>query len=70
MLRALQEGSNIGLAGYGMGHQIEAGCGIREILRTGYGMKISWRDRDALFSISGMRDSFEIVGGMRDLNSK
>ena len=30
---------------------------------TGYGMKISWRDRDALISIGGMRDSCEIVGG-------
>ena len=54
----------------GMGHKIEAGCGIREILRAGYGMKISWRDRDALISIDGMRDSFKIVGGMQDLNSK
>ena len=33
-------------------------------------MKISWRDRDALISIGGMRDSVEIDGGMRDLNSK
>ena len=33
-------------------------------------MKISWRDRDALISIGGMQDSFEIVGGMRDLNDK
>ena len=47
-------------------HTIETGCGIREILRAGYGMNISWRDRDALISISGMRDSFENVGGMRD----
>ena len=51
-------------------HKIETGCGIREILRAGYGMKISWRDRDALISIGGMRDSFQIVGRMRDLNSK
>ena len=36
----------------------------------GYGMKMSWRDRYALISIGGMWDSFEIVGGMRDLNSK
>ena len=27
------------------------------------GMKISWRDRDALISIGGIWDSFEIVGG-------
>ena len=35
-------------------------------------MKISWRDRDAaaLISMGGMRDSFQIVGGMRDLNDK
>ena len=30
-------------------------------------MKISWRDRDAIFSIDGMRDSFEIDIGMWDL---
>ena len=45
-----------------MGHKIEAGCGIQEIFRAGYRMKISWRDRDALISIGGRRDSFEIVG--------
>ena len=50
--------SNIGLAGCGMGHKIEAGCWIREILRAGYGTAISWRDRDALILIGGMRDSF------------
>ena len=33
-------------------------------------MQISWRDRDALISIGGMRDSAEIDGGMRDLNNK
>ena len=53
-----------------MGHKIEAGCGIRETLSTGCGMKISWRDRDVFISIGRIRDSFEIVGGMRDLNSK
>ena len=47
-------GSNIGLAGCGMGHKIEAGCGILEIFTPGYGMKISWRDRDALISIDGI----------------
>ena len=31
-----------------MGHKIDAGCGIREMLKAGYGMKISWRDRDVL----------------------
>ena len=33
-------------------------------------MKISWRDWDVLISVGGMRDSFKIVGGMRDLNDK
>ena len=28
-------------------------------------MKIAWWDRDALISIGGMRDSFEIDSGMR-----
>ena len=32
-------------------------------------MKISWRDRDTFISIGGMRDSFEIDSGMRDLKS-
>ena len=49
-----------------MGHEIEAGCGMREILRAGYGTKIAWRDRDALISIGGTRDSFYIDSGMRD----
>ena len=49
--------------------KIEAGWGIREISRAGYGMEISWRDRDTLVSIGGMRDNFEIDSGMRDLNS-
>ena len=53
-----------------MGHKIEAGCGIREILRARYGMKLAWRDRGALISIGGMWDSFEIDSGMRDFNSK
>ena len=33
-------------------------------------MKKAWRDRDALISNGGMRDSLEMVGGMRDLSSK
>ena len=33
-------------------------------------MKISLRDRDGLISIGGMRDSFEIDGGMGEFNSK
>ena len=57
---AQHRGPNIGLAGCGMEYKIEAGCGIREILRMGYGMKKAWRDRDALISLG--RDSFEIYG--------
>ena len=57
------------LAGCGTGHKVEAGCGIREIMRAGYGMKIAWRDWDVLISIGGMRDSFEIDSGMWDFNS-
>ena len=52
-------GSNIGLAAY-------ARFGIRKILRAGYGVKIAWRDWDALSSIGGMRGSFEIVSWLRD----
>ena len=52
----------------GMGYKIKAGSRIREILRPGFRMKISWRVRDALISIGGMRDSSEIVGRMRDLS--
>ena len=48
-----------------MGPKIEARYGIQEILRAGYRMKIFWRDRDALISSGGMRDSFEIDGGMQ-----
>ena len=44
------------------GRKIEAGCGIGEVSRAGYGMETS--------SIGGMRDSFEIDSRMRDLNSK
>ena len=33
-------------------------------------MKISWQDRDALISIGGMQDSFEIVGRIQDLNRR
>ena len=44
--------------------------GIKSRRDTGYGMKISWQDRDALLSIRGKRDSFAIDSGMRDFNSK
>ena len=60
----------MGLAGCRMGHKIETGCGKREILRAEYGMKISCRGQDALISIGGVWDSFEIVGGMWDLSDK
>ena len=40
------------------------------ILRAGYGMKISWWDQDAFISSGEMWDSFEIDGGMLDLNTK
>ena len=44
---------------------------MREISRAGYGMKYLGGDWDALISIGGMRDSFEIIdSGMRYLNSK
>ena len=33
-------------------------------------MKISWRDRDTVISIGGMRDSLEIDGGIEDLSSE
>ena len=52
-----------------MENKIEAAYGIRKILRKGYGMKISWRDRDALISIGGMRDGSKIVAGVRDTAS-
>ena len=53
-----------------MGDKIKAGCGKRETSRAGYGIKISWWDRDVFISIVGILDSSEIVVGMRDLNSK
>ena len=46
MLRNLRVQQSFG--GMRDGHKIEAGCGIREMLKAGYGMKISWRDRDVL----------------------
>ena len=33
--------------------KIEAGCGIREILKAGYGMKTKRQDRDMLRFIGG-----------------
>ena len=65
-----RRGTNIDLVGCEMGHKIEAGCRIQEKLREGYGMKISWQDRDALVLIGGMRDRFKIDSGMWYLNSK
>ena len=34
-----------------MRHKLEVVCGIREILRAGYEMKISWWDRVVLISL-------------------
>ena len=53
-----------------MGHKIEAGRRLREILRAGYGTTISWRDRDALISIGGMLDSFKIDSGMLEFKQQ
>ena len=61
---------NIGFEVCRVEYKIKAECGILEILSPVYQMKISWQDRDAVISIGGMQDSSEIVGGMRDLNSK
>ena len=36
--------------------KIEAGCGIREILKSGCGMKTERRDRDMLPFVGGIRD--------------
>ena len=36
--------------------KIEAGCGIREILNAGCGMKTEQRDRDILRFVGGIRD--------------
>ena len=41
------------------------GCGIREILKTGCGMKIERRDRDMLHLEGGIRD-WTGIGGIRD----
>jgi len=42
------------LAGYGMGLKIKMGCKILKILVAGYGMKLSWRDRDSFLFVGGM----------------
>ena len=36
--------------------KIEAGCGIREILKAGCGIKTERRDRDMLCFVGGIRD--------------
>ena len=56
----------------GMAPRFELGCRIREIQRAGYGMKTALRDFwdcNALVSLGGMRDSFEIDGGLQNLIS-
>ena len=47
----------------------DAGWGPKSRGDVGY-EKYRGRDRASLISIGGMRDSFEIDSGMRDLNSK
>ena len=63
-----KRGSNISLAGCGIAHKV----GMRDTRNVEGGIRDekSWRDRDALILIGGTRDSIEIDGGMRDLNSK
>ena len=56
-------GSNIGLAGWGMGLKIEAGCGIQRKLEAGCGIKSSSRDRDKQFFTVGMRDVLKSMAG-------
>ena len=36
--------------------KIKAGCRIQKILGAGYGMKLSWRDRDACIFAGRMQD--------------
>ena len=45
------------------GPKIKAGCGILKILVAGYGMKLSWRDRDSLLCVGGMWDILNLKGG-------
>ena len=56
-------GSNIGLAGCGMGLEIEARRGIQKKLEAGCGMKSSTRDRDTQFFTVGMRDALKSMAG-------
>ena len=63
MAISLQRRSNIDLAGCGTGHKIVAGCGIREIARAAYGMKTSWRDRDALIQLVGCEIVLKSIAG-------
>jgi len=49
-----------------MGLKIKAGCGKLKILVAGYGMKLSWRDRDSLLFVGGMWDIENFSGGIRD----
>ena len=61
--RRLKWGSNIGLAGCGMGLKIEAGCGIQRKLEAGCGIKLSSQDRDKQFFTVGMRDVLKLMAG-------
>ena len=63
MIMIKYRGSNIGLAGCGMGLKIEAGCDIQRKLEAGCGMKSSSRDRDTQFFSVGMRDVLKSMAG-------
>ena len=45
-----------------MGHKIEAGYGIRD---TGYGVKMSWRDRDELIQLVGCGIVLKLLVGFK-----
>lgn len=49
---------------------MEAGCGMSEILMVGCGVKILPRERDLLILTGGTLGSFKIDGEMRDEKQK
>ena len=61
----LQGWSNIGLAGCGMGHKIDAGCGIREILGRDTGRKYLDGIGMRSFQLGGcwIVDSWSLIAG-------
>ena len=46
-----------------MGLKMKGGCGILKILVAGYGMKLSWRDRDSFLFVGGMWVFFNLKAG-------